>query len=46
MVMEITGNVNSCKLPLEATVVMFKSTEQSDAQVCFMGDKDMPEEQE
>ncbi|XP_009467302.1 PREDICTED: PI-PLC X domain-containing protein 3 [Nipponia nippon] len=43
--MEITGNVNSRRLPLKAIAAMFKSTKQNDPQEYFIGDKEMPEEQ-
>lgn len=46
MVMDVTGNVNSHKLPLEAIVATFKSTKQNGPQEYFIGDKEIPEEQE
>nr|XP_009490433.1 PREDICTED: PI-PLC X domain-containing protein 3 [Pelecanus crispus] len=36
MALEIIGNVNSCRLPLEAVVAMFKITNQNDPQECFI----------
>lgn len=44
--MEIAGNVNSRRLPLAGIVAVVKSTKQNDSQEYFIGDKEMPEEQE
>lgn len=42
---EITGNVSSRRLPLEANVAILRRTNQNDPQEYFVNAKEMPEEQ-